>query len=157
VRPRLRRRHPCRHRHGPPSRPRRLDAPRRLRPPGAARPRPGQVRLRRRVQVGVGGSSPLAADRLATRRPHRGLNTWGSDGIDLTVSPAETSGVRAWYNPTTVATSSSEGWFMTPAPNANVLLVDDQPANLLALEAMLGGLGYDLVRAHSGPEALRLL
>jgi len=46
---------------------------------------------------------------------------------------------------------------MTPAPNANVLLVDDQPANLLALEAMLGGLGYTLVRAHSGPEALRLL
>ena len=46
---------------------------------------------------------------------------------------------------------------MTPVPNANVLLVDDQPANLLALEAMLGGLGYDLVRAHSGPEALRLL
>ena len=38
----------------------------------------------------------------------------------------------------------------------NVLLVDDQPANLLALEAILEGLGQTLVKAHSGEEALRL-
>jgi signal transduction histidine kinase len=36
-----------------------------------------------------------------------------------------------------------------------ILLVDDQPANLLSLEAMLGGLGQELIRAASGPEALR--
>ena len=42
-----------------------------------------------------------------------------------------------------------------PLP-ANVLLVDDEPANLLALEATLAGLGH-LVRATSGEEALRLL
>jgi PAS domain S-box-containing protein len=41
-------------------------------------------------------------------------------------------------------------------PPANVLLVDDEPANLLALEAVLAGLGR-LVRATSGAEALRLL
>ncbi len=37
---------------------------------------------------------------------------------------------------------------------AAVLLVDDQPNNLLALEAILGGMGLDLVRARSGEEAL---
>jgi PAS domain S-box-containing protein len=40
---------------------------------------------------------------------------------------------------------------------ANVLLVDDLPANLLVLEAILDGLGYNLVWAGSGEEALRRL
>src|SRR5947209_15831504 len=44
-----------------------------------------------------------------------------------------------------------------PSPAAGILLVDDQPANLLALEAILQPLGQDLVRAHSGDEALRRL
>lgn len=44
-----------------------------------------------------------------------------------------------------------------PPSVANVLLVDDQPANLLALEATLEGLGPKLVRATSGREALRRL
>lgn len=38
-----------------------------------------------------------------------------------------------------------------------LLLVDDHDENLLALEAMLDGEGYRLVRASSGEEALRLL
>jgi len=37
----------------------------------------------------------------------------------------------------------------------NILLVDDQPANLLALEAALRGVEANLVRACSGREALR--
>jgi len=40
---------------------------------------------------------------------------------------------------------------------ANVLLVDDQPANLLALEAALDTLGVNLVRAVNGLQALKAL
>src|SRR5689334_18744112 len=43
------------------------------------------------------------------------------------------------------------------ANQVNILLVDDEPANLLALEAVLGGLGQRLDRAGSGKEALRHL
>jgi PAS domain S-box-containing protein len=39
----------------------------------------------------------------------------------------------------------------------NILLVDDQPENLLALRAILDELGHNLVEARSGEEALRLL
>lgn len=41
------------------------------------------------------------------------------------------------------------------ADRISILLVDDQPANLFALEALLAGDEYSLVRAASGPEALR--
>jgi signal transduction histidine kinase len=37
----------------------------------------------------------------------------------------------------------------------NLLLVDDRPENLLALEAILEPLGQVLIRANSGPEALK--
>src|SRR4051794_2286596 len=43
-----------------------------------------------------------------------------------------------------------------PGPEVSVLLVDDEPANLLALEAVLEDLGHRLVRASSGEEAVRL-
>jgi DNA-binding response OmpR family regulator len=39
----------------------------------------------------------------------------------------------------------------------NILLVDDQPNNLLALESILGDMGQNLVRAESGKAALRHL
>jgi two-component system, sensor histidine kinase and response regulator len=44
-----------------------------------------------------------------------------------------------------------------PDDRVNILLVDDQPANVVALEAMLQGLGQNLITAGSGREALKLL
>ena len=48
---------------------------------------------------------------------------------------------------------------MHPAPSSGVsiLMVDDRPENLLALEAILSGLGHELIRANSGAEALKQL
>jgi two-component system sensor histidine kinase/response regulator len=46
---------------------------------------------------------------------------------------------------------------MNPDSKINILMVDDEPANLIALEAMLEGLGQNLVKASSGKEALRHL
>ena len=43
------------------------------------------------------------------------------------------------------------------AIRADILMVDDRPENLLALEALLDGLGQEMVKAHSGPEALKKL
>jgi PAS domain S-box-containing protein len=42
-------------------------------------------------------------------------------------------------------------------PSVNILLVDDQRVNLLALEALLKDLGHNLVSVSSGEEALRQL
>ena len=46
---------------------------------------------------------------------------------------------------------------MLSKPPVNILLADDEPANLLAYEAILQGLDANLVRAGSGTEALRYL
>jgi PAS domain S-box-containing protein len=52
---------------------------------------------------------------------------------------------------------ASEPAGAAPCPRVNVLLVDDEPANLLALEAILEGPGLNLVRASSGEQALQIL
>ena len=43
-----------------------------------------------------------------------------------------------------------------PAPQAKILLVDDEPKSLFALQELLSGLGQNLMVAQSGEEALRL-
>ncbi len=47
--------------------------------------------------------------------------------------------------------SRMENW------KADILMVDDEPRNLLALEALLEPLGQNLLRAQSGEEALRMV
>ncbi|MBI4346883.1 MAG: response regulator [Elusimicrobia bacterium] len=46
---------------------------------------------------------------------------------------------------------------MNPTPRVKLLLVDDQPANLLALASTLESPALELVLAHSGQDALRWL
>jgi hypothetical protein len=46
---------------------------------------------------------------------------------------------------------------MQSESKVNVLLVDDHPENLIALDAILSGLGQNLVKAQSGTEALKCL
>jgi CheY-like chemotaxis protein len=46
---------------------------------------------------------------------------------------------------------------VTAAGPSRILLVDDREENLLALEAILGGLGHELLRATSGQQALKHL
>src|SRR5690349_5312958 len=46
---------------------------------------------------------------------------------------------------------------MSPAVHTRILLVDDQPANLAVLEAILSGLADSLVAVESGEAALRAL
>src|SRR4051812_35599473 len=61
----------------------------------------------------------------------------------------------------TPSTSRQNGTAKAPAPppipKANILLVDDRPDKLLAVEAILSGLGQNIVKALSGKEALRQL
>ncbi len=40
---------------------------------------------------------------------------------------------------------------------AKILIVDDQPENLVALDALLSGLGQEILQANNGREALKLL
>jgi len=54
-------------------------------------------------------------------------------------------------------TSSAREDAPTAAGVADILIVDDNPANLIALEAALTSVGERIVRAQSGEEALRLL
>src|SRR5881398_1445192 len=60
-----------------------------------------------------------------------------------------------------VAKTTGNDVDLRPVPDdtirARILMVDDHPPNLLALEAILAPLGEDIVRAASGEDALRKL
>src|ERR1035437_10728041 len=46
--------------------------------------------------------------------------------------------------------------YTVPPATVPILIVDDRPENLLSLEELLSDYGYELIRASSGNEALRL-
>ena len=56
--------------------------------------------------------------------------------------------------PATAVSAPLEG-LEGPMPPVEILIVDDRPENLLALEAILEPLGQILIRANSGPDALK--
>src|SRR5205823_9824603 len=87
----------------------------------------------------VGGRAP---DPSARRRPARSPPI-AAPVLDTSAPPTEVRPDPAPAAP--------------PAAKAKVLLVDDQPANLLALAALLDDLDLELVKATSGFEALRCL
>jgi PAS domain S-box-containing protein len=58
--------------------------------------------------------------------------------------------------PSTGSRSSGHRRAAAAVPAANILLVDDHPPNLMALEAILEPLGERLVRASSGVEAVEI-
>ena len=60
--------------------------------------------------------------------------------------PPAALGRGAWQDESVVETSTFD-----------ILVVDDNSANLLAIEAALSGMGLNLVTAQSGPDALRWL
>ena len=69
------------------------------------------------------------------------------------MSQGKTSSTGA--EPISVPKAAAEYGFSRGDSTPSILLVDDLPANLLALEAVLEPLGHRLVRASSGEEALR--
>lgn len=71
----------------------------------------------------------------------------------LALDPATRPGSRT----TTAQAFPAAAEVPTPEPKASVLIVDDQPANLLTLEALLSDLNLEIVKADSGFEALRCL
>jgi len=67
------------------------------------------------------------------------------------------AGVTSEVQTTSHAVTAPLDGMYGPMQPVEILIVDDRPENLLALEAILEPLGQILVRAHSGDEALRLL
>src|SRR3954467_4127887 len=129
---------------------------------GSGRPRahPGSRNSLPHADARVGGEVCAARARDDDRRDdqiHRHASRW-KPGAGLTMTP-DTKPKRT--TPTGTVAPATQGAHvvgheLAEAP-VEILIVDDRPENLLALEAILEPLGQTLVRANSGDDALRKL
>lgn len=69
----------------------------------------------------------------------------------------ESAQLQSLRNMAPVTSHKNGGDRMPDSDLVNILIVDDRPDKLLALEAVLSSLGQNLVKARSGKEALKLL
>jgi PAS domain S-box-containing protein len=91
----------------------------------------------------VGVDSKRSCGAVTRPSPHRDReNHLGSSAVDAARAHEEIQNDEVAETPTPVAA-------------AKILVVDDHPANQLAVEAVLESLGRPIVRASSGEEALR--
>jgi two-component system, sensor histidine kinase and response regulator len=82
----------------------------------------------------------------------------GRSGAQAVGRPAQEDELTAAANVSDAGERPTAGPADQPIDDrVNILLVDDQPANLTAMEAMLQGLGQNLIKAESGLEALKWL
>jgi PAS domain S-box-containing protein len=93
-------------------------------------------------------------DALSARARVLGASPWGAAEND---TAGESKGAQAPGSSRHADDGPIASRGLPPPAEARILLVDDTPANLLALEVVLEPLGQPLVKARSGEEALRLL
>src|SRR5689334_12639698 len=74
---------------------------------------------------------------------------------DVTDKNVSNNNIAMAMNPREKRAEPAERSDTAPAPQASILLVDDNPRNLLALQELLADLGHQLIPAKSGAEALR--
>ena len=99
-------------------------------------------------------------------RAARSAPCLGTEGSTFPLTPQRRSWLRSLWHPWSSAVSRNEplasasAWKVLPMgerERVNILLVDDDHANLLSYEAILSELGEQLITARSGREALQCL
>jgi PAS domain S-box-containing protein len=99
-------------------------------------------------------SSPERSDEGKPLTGARPLSTNGTSGSN---GNAEQRGGETSRSRAALGISKNGGMKVRDLPKANILLVDDRPDKLLAVEAILSSLNQNIIKARSGKDALRCL